>query len=350
MVVDISTAQGAHQDSGTLSGGRQHASGTGRSDGHTGGHAGSGSFNGRPRFDAPVASNGYRWWYVDATSDDGVFGLTVIGFVGSVFSPYYARARKHGLVDPENHCAINVALYGPVRRWAMTERGPSSLHRTADLFQLSHSSMAWKDNQLIIDINERCVPFPFPLRGQVIVTPDVIYDEPVALDDAGKHQWRAVAPKTAVQVAFDRPRLSWSGTAYYDVNWGEEPLETGFKNWTWLRTTGGQATDVVYDVERRDGSRFSFGRRFAGGTVSERAVPQRHFLQRGFWGMTREVRSDQTPRLIATLEDAPFYTRNHIRLGIGGETREAFHESLSLDRFISPITQLMLPFRMPRRG
>ena len=40
-----------------------------------------------PRFDAPVPPGGYAWWYVDALSDDGRHGLTVIAFVGSVFSP-----------------------------------------------------------------------------------------------------------------------------------------------------------------------------------------------------------------------------------------------------------------------
>ena len=34
--------------------------------------------------------DGYVWWYVDALSDDGRQGLTIIAFIGSVFSPYYA--------------------------------------------------------------------------------------------------------------------------------------------------------------------------------------------------------------------------------------------------------------------
>ena len=64
---------------------------------------------GGPGFDAAVRPGGYAWWYVDAFSDDGRFGLTIIAFVGSVFSPYYAwRGRR----DPLDHCAINVALYG----------------------------------------------------------------------------------------------------------------------------------------------------------------------------------------------------------------------------------------------
>ena len=78
-----------------------------------------------PRFDGAVPANGYRWWYLDAESDatgpdGGRFGLTVIAFIGSVFSPYY---KASGRSAPENHISLNVALYGPRgRRWTMTER------------------------------------------------------------------------------------------------------------------------------------------------------------------------------------------------------------------------------------
>ena len=67
--------------------------------------------------------NGYAWWYVDALSDDGEHGITIIAFIGSVFSPYYAFARRKGPADPLNHCAINVAVYRKGgNRWAMTKR------------------------------------------------------------------------------------------------------------------------------------------------------------------------------------------------------------------------------------
>ena len=47
-------------------------------------------------FDADVPLNGYRWWYVDGLSDDSQHSLTVIAFIGSVFSPYYFAARQKG--------------------------------------------------------------------------------------------------------------------------------------------------------------------------------------------------------------------------------------------------------------
>jgi len=46
--------------------------------------------------------------------------------VGSVFSPYYAWAQRSGPADPENHCALNVALYSrPARRGRKTDGGGS---------------------------------------------------------------------------------------------------------------------------------------------------------------------------------------------------------------------------------
>lgn len=304
----------------------------------------------RPHFNAPVAQNGYRWWYLDAISDDNKSGLTIIGFVGSVFSPYYRRARGHGLGDPENHCAINVALYGDTKRWAMTERGKAHVERDALSLRVGPSLMRWDDDGLTIAINERCMPIPRSLIGTVRFLPDTLYNTPVGLDGNGHHFWQAVAPHGRVEVKFQTPGLSWSGSAYHDMNWGSEPLEDGFRHWTWSRTATTTGTEVLYDVTRMDGSQLCFGRQFAGGIVLERSVPPAHPLRKGIWGMQRIVHSEVKPQLRATLEDAPFYTRNHVRMTLGGNACEAYHESLSLDRFIHPVTQLMLPFRMPRRA
>jgi carotenoid 1,2-hydratase len=303
----------------------------------------------RPRFDISVPTNGYHWWYIDALSEDGVYGLTIIGFVGSVFSPYYKRARSKGLASPENHCAINMALYGPKKRWAMTERGLGHVSRDIDRFKVGPSSMRWLENgTLAIDIDERCMPLPRRLLGRVLVKPEVLYDVPVALDKDENHFWQAVAPQCRVSVEFDNPKLVWSGSAYHDMNWGSEPVENEFKQWTWLRANTETGTQVLYDVQRRDGSQIAFGRRYFRGAVFNRDMPRSHELKRGFWGMHRAVQSENAPKLISTLEDTPFYTRNHINMNLDGERCEAFHESLSLDRFSNPVVQLMLPFRMPR--
>jgi hypothetical protein len=94
-----------------LSGGHRRRQPAARPGGHARPAHGARCMN--PAFNTQVPRGGYAWWYLDALSDDGQYGLTVIAFIGSVFSPYYAWARRrgHGLADPLNHCALNVALY-----------------------------------------------------------------------------------------------------------------------------------------------------------------------------------------------------------------------------------------------
>ena len=48
----------------------------------------------RPRFDVEVKPNGYAWWYVDGISDDGNKAISIIGFIGSVFLPWYYWANR----------------------------------------------------------------------------------------------------------------------------------------------------------------------------------------------------------------------------------------------------------------
>jgi carotenoid 1,2-hydratase len=283
-------------------------------------------------------------------SDDRAHGLTIIAFVGSVFSPYYAKARRSGQGEPENFCAINVALYGRAKRWAMTERGHASLARDAAHFSVGPSSMRWDNGALIIDIDEVCVPIPMKLKGRVRLTPNLLYDEPVALDALGRHHWRAVAPASRIEVDFAQPGVTWSGQSYHDMNWGEEPLERGFRSWCWSRVTQGEATFVHYDAIRRDGTTKNAALRFVDGRVEEPSAPAMHALPKGLWRMPRAVRSSAPPRLIASLEDTPFYTRNHVAVTLDGREADGVHESLSLDRFDTSVVQAMLPFRMPRKG
>ncbi len=299
-----------------------------------------------------VPPNGYRWWYLDALSSDARHGLTIIGFVGSVFSPYYAWARRRGPADAGNHCAINVALYGDAgHRWSMTERGARHVKREAACFTVGPSRMTWQDGSLVIDIDEVTVPIPGRLRGQVRLTPRRLFAHTEALDGDSQHLWRPVAPLADVEARFDSPRIAWRGEGYHDMNWGSVPLEQSFADWTWSRAPTSDGAHVTYDTLRADGSRNSFALRFDGtGEVMRQAIPPLRPLPRCFWRMSRQAHSDSAATLVATLEDAPFYARSLVRAEIGGEPVTAFHESLSLRKFANPVIQAMLPFRMPRRG
>ena len=87
-------------------------------------------------------------------------------------------------------------------------------------------------------------------------------------------------------------------------------------------------------------------------TAPAASRPSRPRLERTRWRLNGATRADagSTPKLLQRLEDAPFYARSVLGLRLLGEDTIAVHESLSLDRFKATATQLMLPFRMPRRA
>ncbi|NBQ39211.1 MAG: carotenoid 1,2-hydratase [Alphaproteobacteria bacterium] len=275
----------------------------------------------------------------------------MIGFVGSVFSPYYAFARRLGITDPENFCAINVGLYGERgHRWTMTERGKKSLHRTSTQFNVGPSSMAWEKDCLVIRIDEITVPFPSRIKGEIRLYPTIYSDYHAHLDPKGEHHWRPVAPLARVEAKFEKPNLKWRGTGYHDMNWGSVPLEDSFSSWFWSRTATQKGAHIVYDRTLRDKSAAGFALEIdRSGQATEIALPKPIELGTTFWQMRRPARADHPAIVEATLEDSPFYTRSHVKTVIDREAVDVFHESLSLDRFRNPIIQTMLPFKMPRR-
>jgi len=278
--------------------------------------------------------------------------LAIIGFVGSVFSPYYAMARRFGTTDPENFCSINIGLYGDLgHRWTMTERPKKLLQRSRKQFIIGPSSMAWEDGCLVIRINEFTVPLPSKVRGEVRLYPKVRSSHEAQLDPKGEHIWRPVAPVARVEAVFEKPNLSWSGTGYHDMNWGSVPLEESFSSWFWSRAATRNGAHIVYDRTLRDGSSAGFALEIDhAGLAREIPLPKPISLGTTLWQMRRPARADHPVRVEATLEDSPFYTRSLIRTELGGEEVDVFHESLSLDRFRNPMIQAMLPFKMPRWG
>lgn len=287
---------------------------------------------------------------MDALSADGRHSLTLIGFVGSVFSPYY---RLAGRKAPEDHVSINVALTGPsAKRWTMTERKRGLLHRDAGTLRVGPSTMRWDGSGLTAEIDEVTPLIPRRVKGTVRLYPEAVVNHPVALDAEARHCWWPIAPCARVEVELDEPTLSWSGSGYFDFNTGEVPLEESFHRWNWCRAGGPEGTIVLYDLLDRDDQSCSLAIRFDPRTgVSDFEAPPPARLDKSFWGMRRSTRCERgvTARVIETLEDSPFYTRSVVATRLLGRDVTAIHESVDLDRFANPVVQAMLPFRMPRR-
>lgn len=269
--------------------------------------------------------------------------------MGSVFSPYYARSRARGEGDPREHCAVNVALYGTPSRWTMTERGSAETRRDASSLAIGASSLAWRDDALVVDLRERGAPVPHRVQGTVVIE-GIPPASPAAfaLDGPGRHRWHPVAPCARVTVALERPRLRWQGAGYLDANTGDAPLESAFASWHWSRARLGEETLICYDVCDRDGATRSLALRCAAdGALAEDAPPPLVALPRSRWGIARSARGEDA-RVAATLLDAPFYARSLVASRVRGAEALAMHESLDLDRFRAPWVRMLLPFRMPR--
>lgn len=312
-------------------------------------------------FAADVPADGYRWWYVDAFNAERTAGMTLIVFVGSVFSPYYARVRRKQPADPENHVSLNAIFYGPDRkRWALTERGRGELHREDNLFQVGPSRVTLVGNELTFTIDEWCVPIPTRLQGVVRVRMRHQNTECLPLDERGLHRWWPVSPVCDVSVDLDRPALSWRGTGYLDSNGGAAPLESGFREWHWMRVHNRDDSGAVYyDSQVSDGTWRGLSLEHAtdGRVLSTQftSAPTLDSLTRtSVWRVGRAARSavlpDASSGSLKTYEDTPFYARSALTLGEGEGAASVMHESLHLERFSRGWVQSLLPFRMPRRA
>lgn len=352
----VPAARREKPDPGPVPGRWQHASGAGSADGSTIRTDGGSGDPAGIRFDQTLIRHGYRWWYVDALSDDARYGITIIAFLGSVFSPYYAWSRRFGIGHPLHHCAMNVALYrasgrGAPKRWSMTERGSRSVSRDATHLRIGPSALAWDGTTLTITVDEITMPLPTRIRGTIRVHPSALTTHEAMLCATGNHRWTPLAPCAHVEVALDRPSLRWSGPGYLDGNSGDGAIETAFRHWDWCRAPRARDTAILYNALQRDGSRTDLALRVdRNGGVEQLEPPPEARLPRSRWGIRRATRADAdgTAAVLRTLVDAPFYARSLLRTRLLGETVEAVHESLDCGRFANPLVQAMLPFRIPR--
>ena len=274
----------------------------------------------------------------------------MIGFIGSVFSPWYAWSGRR---DPADHCCINVATYGPGGRFTMTDRGRAALHQSRDALQVGPSRMAWVGGSLVIDVDEvSSLPLVARVRGQIRLTPSALTEVEATLTPSGSHIWRPFAPSAHIEVDLTQGHR-WTGHGYFDANFGTAALEADFNRWTWGRfpRANGGAT-CFYDATRTDGSTLALGLDItAQGAVTEIEPPPLTALPRTLWGISRDTRCEPgfRPSQTKALLEAPFYSRSLVQTRLGSETVTGVHEALDLGRFRSPLVKAMVAIRVPRR-
>lgn len=276
--------------------------------------------------------------------------MSVIGFIGSVFSPWY---RWSGRKVPQNHVCINVATYGPGGRFTMTDRGTPALRQSSSALEVGPSKMRWENDMLIIDIDEiSSPPLISRIRGQIRVMPSAVTGVELALDAQRAHVWRPFAPVARIEVEIDRPGWTWSGHGYFDANFGTRALEEDFSYWTWGRFPTPEGATCFYDAERLDGSELAAGFAFdREGNASVIELPPKARMKRTLWALSRETRADAgyQPHQVKAMLDAPFYSRSAVKTQLDGVETVGVHEALDLRRFRSPLLKPMLAVRVPRR-
>ncbi|WP_295525037.1 carotenoid 1,2-hydratase [uncultured Pseudacidovorax sp.] len=299
----------------------------------------------------------------DPLRDGSTWALSLIAFIGSVFSPYYAWQRRRWGDDQalaEDHVAVNVSLYhrapgarGFGKWWTMTERGHHALARDRDALRIGPSRLAWmEDGALQVLLDERTAPWPRPVRGRLTLRPRAQPARAFRLQQGGLHHWQPIAPSARIEVDLQAPATRWEGEAYMDSNWGRRPLARDFARWHWARRCDpGAGCRVVYALEPLAGEASALDLQIDGrGSVTAHTAPPRCDLPTSGWGLHRQTCADprHRPVLSATLESGPFYCRSLLDDAQGGAPW--MHETLDLRRFRHPLVQAMLPFRMPRRS
>ncbi|HEX4459259.1 MAG TPA: carotenoid 1,2-hydratase [Polyangia bacterium] len=322
-----------------------------------------------------VRPGGYAWWYFDALSDDGSRALSVIFFVGSVFSPEYAaRLRRGQAARAEEHVAVNVALYDRKKRlaWVMSEYGPSAFAAGDDEGpRIATSGVEHLPNgTLRLTLRERTAPFMAALagvgariEGTIELEPHAPPLEPIELATGGeRHWWQARMPRARARVRFSRPDWSFDGVGYHDVNAGDGRLERAFASWSWARFHDAARTTILYALHERDRP----ARALVVDARDDRPAIARPALllpegerRRPPWGLPLPrwfalERDGATLRCSAgrLYEAAPFYARYAATLAVrgGDEPRDVtgVGEYLDLDRFASPSIQFLLRFKTRR--
>lgn len=342
-----------------------------------------------------AAVGGYAWWYVEVHDDERRFGLTLILFVGSVFSPSYAaRLRRGERVTGLDVPAVNLAVY--TRRegaawpssplaWVMSEHAASSLRTDETGVRLGQSALRYlPDGGLRIELDEHTTRF-FGRAGSRLTGTLTLAAPPspcpalaIGEDSRGAaHVWQPLCPcsPAAVELDIGDQHVAFSGTAYCDRNYGAGRLEDAFSRWGWAHgfavdASGARAAVMLYDASRRDGTRRRIAIRFRESdrgspiTVTQSLEGAAADVDEGggfFWlrvprrfsagGYTCERRPD------GRLLDAPFYARFAAKIlavdpnpapAIPEPVYEGVGEYLDLDRFRSRPIQHLLRYKTRR--
>ena len=285
---------------------------------------------------------------MDGLSDDGTKAVSVIAFIGSVFSPWYSWS---GRKNPHDFCSINIVTYGKGGRWTMTERRERHVNLTENSLRIGPSKLEWNGKKLVLEFSEITIPHFDKIEGCITVTPESVNDLEVLLKPDGTHIWRPFSPISRIEIKTNKKGWSWQGNAYLDGNFGTRALEQDFNYWTWSRLPFKDKCLTFYDADLVDGSNTNIALRFnKNGSVEEVEAPPLQPISKTKWLIKRVARSDRefSPYQSRALLDAPFYSRSELVTQIDKEKTTGVHETLDMKRFTNPLIKPLLCAKIPR--
>lgn len=241
--------------------------------------------------------------------------------------------------------------------WSYNERRLGPHDRQPWRLRIGASSLAWREGELAIRIDERTTPFPMgnpfgrPVRGVIRVRPRTLPGLELPIDGRGHHRWWPIAPLAEVEVAMNAPDLRFVAHGYCDANAGNEPLWEGFDSWSWSRVTTADRAHISYDARERGGHEVSHALSISeNGEWTRLPETAARDLPRTGWGLSRHTRlgEHKAPAIRRSLEDGPFYARALLDVVADGKPAIAMHECLAAQRLPKRWVQFCIRHRLRR--
>lgn len=270
----------------------------------------------------------YEWWYVDALSADGKWGVVVILFRGMPMSPTYLHNPSHMHAG----CAVSVYHNGARLAFSFTEQPLASASYASDevRVQMEGASIVVDEKgHLMASVEMPCDAdgrrVAVTLTGQSTRSTD-----PVPTDLSERHAWVLARPRMQAKASIKLMEGSavvvdhmFETIGYHDHNLGVRAMHHDFTDWYWGRVhcpdrtivflSTPRSTDTTHEVYEIDDAgvptpwhdvEITYGKTFI---TTMGLLCSRHITLRGISPITgpHEVICTNS----VACEDSPFYQR-----------------------------------------
>ncbi len=288
----------------------------------------------------------YEWWYIDALSPNGEWGVVVIVFRGMPMSPDYLAAQSRG-TNPSDHCGYTVSIYHHGKRIYFAFRGInepdlSNANINIDLNDIGHFNANSIEVNTSIPSLRRSATIKITTSQAAGPSQSEAPSQaagPSQSEAPSGHGWSLTAPRTPCAVRLviredgvDRADAEWEGVAYRDHNWGQRAMQADFHHWYWGRVHGANRT-IVYLAAPSDASTNAWaGEVDVTGKITPWTnvvvAPSHHRpTMLGLWApkTVKVTGTDAEGRAVTVIsthdevvEDGPFYQRYLSRWNVNG--------------------------------